>query len=70
MSLERRLSQLENGKGEYQRLKQKYAFNVPVVKSPDGEILNPVHEEDKEEFERFLDMAERRGEIFNPTYEF
>lgn len=61
MNIEKRVSQLENGNDEYSLLKSKFFFNVPIVVDDNGNVLNPVHEEDKEEFSRFLAMAEQRG---------
>lgn len=65
-SLNNRLDNLENTTGLYERLKRKFFFNLPIIESPEGEIQNPVDEDDRAAFEQFLEMAERKGEIFNP----
>lgn len=53
---------------QYQKLRARFFFNLPVVTDDHGNVANPVHPEDKEQFERFLVEAEKRGEISNPTY--
>jgi len=65
-SLNNRLDNLENTTGRYERLKHKFFFNLPIIESPEGEIQNTVDENDRAAFEQFLEMAERKGEIFNP----
>jgi|AntRauTorckE6833_2_1112554.scaffolds.fasta_scaffold115324_2 hypothetical protein len=65
-SLNNRLANLENTTGQYERLKHKFFFNLPIIESPEGEIQNPVNEDDRAEFEQFLKMAERRNDNFSP----
>jgi len=53
---------------QYQKLLSRFAFHLPIVETPDGEILNPVPDNEKELFDRFLKAAEQRGAVFNPIY--
>jgi len=53
---------------QYNKLLSRFAFNLPILEAPDGEILNPVPDSEKELFERFLQEAEIRGEVFNPCF--
>jgi|AntDeeMetagen681_2_1112603.scaffolds.fasta_scaffold32875_2 hypothetical protein len=57
------------GDEQFKRLRSYFFFNVPIIEKPDGSIHNPVDEKDKALFEKFLDEAGRRNEIFNPTYQ-
>jgi hypothetical protein len=54
---------------QYERLRSRFFFNVPIIERPDGSIDNPVDEKDEALFEKFLQEAVRRNEIFNPTYQ-
>jgi len=53
---------------QYRKLLDRFAFYLPIVELPDGEILNPVPDSETELFERFLQEAEIRGEVFNPVF--
>jgi len=54
---------------QYARLRSYFFFNLPIIERPDGSIHNPVDEKDQALFEKFLQEADRRNEIFNPTYQ-
>jgi hypothetical protein len=54
---------------QYERLRSRFFFYVPIIERPDGSIQNPVEEKDEALFEKFLQEADRRNEIFNPTYQ-
>ena len=53
---------------DYLKLRTRFFWNLPQLVDENGNIQNPVHSEEQELFNRFLIEADRRNEIFNPTY--